>query len=56
MEGKEKDEALATPKFWNGRYAKFDGQNPTHEWFRTFEALEPFSPETCLIHENLNRI
>ncbi|KAK2037969.1 hypothetical protein LZ31DRAFT_508809 [Colletotrichum somersetense] len=35
-------EALATPEFWNERYTKSDGSNPTHEWFRTFAALEPF--------------
>ncbi|KAK1461409.1 hypothetical protein CMEL01_14363 [Colletotrichum melonis] len=35
-------EALATPEFWNRRYTKSDGSHPTHEWFRTFEALEPF--------------
>ncbi|KAI8154295.1 EEF1A lysine methyltransferase 4 [Colletotrichum sp. SAR 10_70] len=48
-------EALATPEFWNERYTKSDGSNPTHEWFRTFAALEPYfqkhlftqrSPET----------
>ncbi|WYZ45747.1 hypothetical protein EsH8_VIII_001063 [Colletotrichum jinshuiense] len=49
-------EALATPEFWNERYTKSDGSNPTHEWFRTFAALEPYfqrhlfsqrSPETA---------
>ncbi|KAF6789687.1 methyltransferase type 11 [Colletotrichum sojae] len=35
-------EALATPEFWNERYIKSDGSNPTHEWFRTFAALEPY--------------
>ncbi|TDZ29565.1 EEF1A lysine methyltransferase 4 [Colletotrichum spinosum] len=35
-------EALATPEFWNERYTKSDGSNPTHEWFRTFAALEPY--------------
>ncbi|GKT52242.1 EEF1A lysine methyltransferase 4 [Colletotrichum spaethianum] len=35
-------EALATPEFWNERYTKSDGANPTHEWFRTFAALEPY--------------
>ncbi|KAK1625046.1 S-adenosyl-L-methionine-dependent methyltransferase [Colletotrichum phormii] len=35
-------EALTTPEFWDRRYTKSDGSNPTHEWFRTFKALEPF--------------
>ncbi|KAF9869405.1 hypothetical protein CkaCkLH20_13122 [Colletotrichum karsti] len=35
-------EALATPEFWNERYTQSDGSNPTHEWFRTFAALEPY--------------
>ncbi|GKT82096.1 methyltransferase type 11 [Colletotrichum tofieldiae] len=35
-------EALATPEFWNERYTRSDGANPTHEWFRTFAALEPY--------------
>ncbi|KAK7443602.1 hypothetical protein Landi51_08951 [Colletotrichum acutatum] len=35
-------EALATPELWNQRYTKSDGSHPTHEWLRTFEALEPF--------------
>ncbi|KAH8692482.1 S-adenosyl-L-methionine-dependent methyltransferase [Phaeosphaeriaceae sp. PMI808] len=28
--------------FWDERYAKGDGDTPTHEWLRDFDALEPF--------------
>lgn len=33
---------LSEPEFWNERYNKSDGENPTHEWFKTFAALEPY--------------
>lgn len=42
MGADEEGKALATPEFWNGRYNESDGQNPTHEWFRSFDALKPF--------------
>ena len=35
-------EALGTPEYWDRRYDKSDGKTATHEWFRTFSALEPF--------------
>ena len=47
-------EALSTPAYWDERYASADGKNPTHEWFRTYDALhhfftkhlfEPYSPQ-----------
>ncbi|KAK8233206.1 S-adenosyl-L-methionine-dependent methyltransferase [Phyllosticta capitalensis] len=34
-------EALAYAEFWDERYSKA-GEEPTHEWFRSFDALEPF--------------
>ena len=55
MGSDEEGKALATPEFWNSRYNQADGENPTHEWFRSFSALKPFlqkhlfeqrSPET----------
>ena len=42
MKDPEEAEALATPNYWDDRYAKSDGEHPTHEWFRSFEALESF--------------
>ncbi|KAK4616181.1 EEF1A lysine methyltransferase 4 [Fulvia fulva] len=42
MGSDEEGKALATPQFWDSRYGKSDGESPTHEWFRTFDALKPF--------------
>lgn len=42
MGSDEEGKALATPEFWDSRYDKADGENPTHEWFRSFSALKPF--------------
>jgi bisphosphoglycerate-dependent phosphoglycerate mutase len=33
---------LTAVQFWDERYAKVDDDKPTHEWFRTFDELEPF--------------
>jgi hypothetical protein len=38
----EEAQALGRAEFWDERYAKADGDKPTHEWFRAFDALEPF--------------
>lgn len=35
-------EALAQPEYWNDRYSKSEGSNPTHEWFRSYRDLQPF--------------
>jgi hypothetical protein len=35
-------QALTYSEFWDDRYTKAVGTKPTHEWFRTFDALEPF--------------
>ncbi|PNS14796.1 Queuine tRNA-ribosyltransferase-like protein [Sphaceloma murrayae] len=42
MTYEEEQEALATPEYWNGRYSQADGEKPTHEWFKTYDALKPF--------------
>jgi EEF1A lysine methyltransferase 4 len=34
--------ALSRAEYWDERYSKSDGDNPTHEWFRSYSALEPF--------------
>ena len=34
--------ALAHPTYWNERYSKSDGEQPTHEWFISLYDLEPF--------------
>ncbi len=35
-------EALATPEYWNERYSQSDGEHPTHEWFKSYDQLQPF--------------
>lgn len=42
MSSLEEAQALGHSEFWDERYAKADGDKPTHEWFRAFDALEPF--------------
>lgn len=42
MSSAEEAQALGRSEFWDERYAKADGDKPTHEWFRGFSALEPF--------------
>ncbi|KAF2467751.1 uncharacterized protein BDR25DRAFT_169500, partial [Lindgomyces ingoldianus] len=42
MSSSEEAQALGRSEFWDERYAKADGDKPTHEWFRDFDALEPF--------------
>jgi hypothetical protein len=42
MSSSEEARALVRSEFWDERYAKADGDKPTHEWFRAFDALEPF--------------
>jgi hypothetical protein len=42
MSSLEEAQALGHSEFWDERYAKADGDKPTHEWFRGFDALEPF--------------
>lgn len=42
MGSDEEGKALATSEFWDERYDKADGENPTHEWFRSFASLKPF--------------
>jgi EEF1A lysine methyltransferase 4 len=34
--------ALSTQSFWDDRYATSNSDQPTHEWFRTFDSLQPF--------------
>ncbi|KAF2213431.1 hypothetical protein CERZMDRAFT_39074 [Cercospora zeae-maydis SCOH1-5] len=38
----EKAEALARSEYWDVRYAKADGKTATHEWFRSYQDLQPF--------------
>lgn len=42
MSSLKEAQALARSEFWDDRYAKADGDKPTHEWFRGFDALEHF--------------
>ena len=38
----EELERLAHPEYWNERYTGTDGEQPSHEWIRTYSDLEPF--------------
>jgi hypothetical protein len=38
----EEAEALAHPGYWDARYTGSDGKTPSHEWFRTYNDLQPF--------------
>jgi hypothetical protein len=38
----EEAQTLGRKEFWDERYAKVDEDKQTHEWFRAFNALEPF--------------
>lgn len=38
----EDDKELSHAEFWDNRYVNSDGAAPTHEWFRSFDALESF--------------
>jgi hypothetical protein len=49
MMSSEEAQALGRSEFWDERYAKADSDKPTHEWFRAFDALEPFF-EKYLFH------
>jgi hypothetical protein len=42
MSASEEAQAFGRSDFWDERYAKADGDKPTHEWLRGFDALEPF--------------
>ena len=42
MSSPSEAEALAYPGYWDERYALSDGEQPTHEWFRSFKSLEPY--------------
>lgn len=37
-----KDAELSKSDFWDEWYKQAEGSNPTHEWFRTYDALVPF--------------
>lgn len=38
----EEISALKNPEYWDERYSKAEGDEPTHEWFRSYSDLEPF--------------
>ncbi|KAF1819275.1 uncharacterized protein K489DRAFT_326276 [Dissoconium aciculare CBS 342.82] len=39
---KEDQKELAFAVYWDGRYTVSDGEQPTHEWFKNYSALQPF--------------
>jgi hypothetical protein len=42
MSSSEDAQAFGRSDFWDARYAKADGGEPTHEWLGAFDAMEPF--------------
>ncbi|KAF2877441.1 S-adenosyl-L-methionine-dependent methyltransferase [Massariosphaeria phaeospora] len=43
MSSEDESRALGSPHFWDERYSKAgDNDEPTHEWFRAFDALGPY--------------
>jgi len=50
-EGKAED-ALAYSEYWDSRYSKSDGNQPTHEWFKSYDDLEPFFSRHLFQHRN----
>lgn len=38
----EEDRALVYSGYWDDHYSKSEGEEPTHEWFRSFVDLQPF--------------
>ena len=38
----EEISALKNPEYWDERYSKAEGDEPTHEWFRSYSDLKPF--------------
>ena len=34
--------ALSKPEYWDEKYRMSDGKQPTHEWFKSYDALRPF--------------
>jgi hypothetical protein len=43
---KEDQKELAFAVYWDGRYNISDGEQPTHEWFKNYDALQPFLTKT----------
>jgi hypothetical protein len=42
MKSSGEEQALSYAEFWDERYAQANGDKPTHEWLRGFDALQPF--------------
>jgi len=36
------EQELAFPSFWDARYRDHNGDEPSHEWFKSFDSLQPF--------------
>jgi hypothetical protein len=52
----EEGKALATAEYWDSRYAQSNGEDPTHEWFRSYEALEPFFKENLFATQPAEKV
>ena len=39
MSGTEPEQELAFPSYWDARYQDYDGDEPSHEWYKSFESL-----------------
>ncbi|KAG8668148.1 hypothetical protein FPOAC1_007521 [Fusarium poae] len=44
----EEDQQLSNSEYWDSRYVTSNGDDPTHEWFRSFEHLLPFLGKNLL--------
>jgi hypothetical protein len=56
MSSEEEARALGHAYFWDERYAKINAtddadEKPSHEWFRGFDALEPFFAKNLFTRE-----
>ncbi|CEF86947.1 hypothetical protein FGSG_11344 [Fusarium graminearum PH-1] len=44
----KEDQQLSNSEYWDSRYVNSNGDDPTHEWFRSFEHLQPFLGKNLL--------
>ncbi|RFN53271.1 endothelin-converting enzyme 2 [Fusarium flagelliforme] len=44
----EEDQQLSNSEYWDSRYVTSNGDDPTHEWFRSFDHLLPFLSKNLL--------
>ncbi len=52
----EEGQAVSKPEYWDERYHTSDGSKPTHEWFKSFDALRPLFESHLAIRSIDSRI